>query len=300
MADSEDDLDLKRAIALSLREDNSPFTDANEVIDLDSGSDIPVVATPQSSQQAGTQQLGRGTLNSMLGLDRKAMEEERLARKRKLASISPPSRKAPKLTQSQYNSTPKGKTEESSSTASTADNIASDPKPKGFDFPNGTIKKTWALGHPRTGDDIKVEEVLQRQDLTLAVLSSFQWDFDWLVQKLDTRKTQLVFVVQAKTDHIRQQYSKDFAGIPNVRLCFPSMEGQVICMHSKLMLLSHPGYLRVVVPTANLVPYDWGDGGVMENSVFLIDLLRLPEGKNTALEDMTFFGQELIYFLGAM
>ena len=36
-------------------------------------------------------------------------------------------------------------------------------------------------------------------------------------------------------------------------------------MHSKLMLLFHPNYLRIVVPSANLVPYDWGEVGVMEN-----------------------------------
>lgn len=36
-------------------------------------------------------------------------------------------------------------------------------------------------------------------------------------------------------------------------------------MHSKLMLLSHPNYLRIVVPSANLVPFDWGEGGIMEN-----------------------------------
>ena len=56
------------------------------------------------------------------------------------------------------------------------------------------------------------------------------------------------------------------------------MEGQINCMHSKLMLLSHPGYLRVAVPTANLVTYDWGESGDMENMVFLIDLPRLPDG----------------------
>lgn len=44
------------------------------------------------------------------------------------------------------------------------------------------------------------------------------------------------------------------------------MEGQINCMHSKLMLLCHPTYLRIVVPSANLVPYDWGEqGGIMEN-----------------------------------
>lgn len=37
-------------------------------------------------------------------------------------------------------------------------------------------------------------------------------------------------------------------------------------MHSKLMLLFHPDYVRVVVPTANLLPFDWGEqGGIMEN-----------------------------------
>lgn len=36
-------------------------------------------------------------------------------------------------------------------------------------------------------------------------------------------------------------------------------------MHSKLMLLKYPKYLRIVVPTGNLVPYDWGETGVMEN-----------------------------------
>lgn len=52
-----------------------------------------------------------------------------------------------------------------------------------------------------------------------------------------------------------------------VKFCFPSMEGQISCMHSKLQLLAHPTYLRVVVPSANLVPYDWGEaGGVMENA----------------------------------
>lgn len=44
------------------------------------------------------------------------------------------------------------------------------------------------------------------------------------------------------------------------------MAGQINCMHSKLQLLSHPTHLRIAVPSANLVPYDWGEsGGVMEN-----------------------------------
>ena len=51
----------------------------------------------------------------------------------------------------------------------------------------------------------------------------------------------------------------------NLRLCFPPMEGQVNIMHSKLMLLFHPNYLRIVIPTANLTMTDWGEDGLMEN-----------------------------------
>lgn len=37
------------------------------------------------------------------------------------------------------------------------------------------------------------------------------------------------------------------------------------CMHSKLQLLKYKHYLRIVVPTGNLVGYDWGENGAMEN-----------------------------------
>ncbi|OAX79145.1 hypothetical protein ACJ72_06536 [Emergomyces africanus] len=76
------------------------------------------------------------------------------------------------------------------------------------------------------------------------------------------------------------------------------MEPQVNCMHSKLMLLFHPGYLRIVVPSANLVPFDWGEqGGIMENIVFLIDLPRkLPDSDNGP---RTSFLDDLVYFLQA-
>ena len=71
-------------------------------------------------------------------------------------------------------------------------------------------------------------------------------------------------------------------------------------MHSKLMLLSHPTHLRVVVPTANLVAYDWGETGVMENSLFLIDLPRMSAERIESRDEMTSFGKDLIYFLKAM
>jgi hypothetical protein len=51
----------------------------------------------------------------------------------------------------------------------------------GIQYPNGVVKKTWAFGYDRKGDDIKIEEVFQKNDLQLAVLSSFQIDADCML-----------------------------------------------------------------------------------------------------------------------
>jgi len=36
-------------------------------------------------------------------------------------------------------------------------------------------------------------------------------------------------------------------------------------MHSKLQLLKFPAYLRIVVPSGNMLRHDWGEQGVIEN-----------------------------------
>lgn len=110
----------------------------------------------------------------------------------------------------------------------------------------------------------------------------------------------------------RRQYESETAMMKNIRLCFPPMEGQVNCMHSKLMLLFHRDYVRIAIPTANLTPFDWGCvGGALENvcpsmelisqvltrqSVFLIDLPRKTAGSGDS--KMPFY-EELVYFLKA-
>ncbi|KAL8887826.1 MAG: hypothetical protein Q9215_004660 [Flavoplaca cf. flavocitrina] len=297
--------DMRRAIALSLGHASSNQQKKHEVIVVDSDSsttddEAPCVtaATRPILPERETESAIDKPMMGILGLDRKAMEQERLARKRK-ASISPPParRKTPKLAETT--------SKEPTSSASTPQIDASTKIIPSFHFSklphaNGAVKKTWALGHPRD-NDIKLEEILQKEDLNLAVLSSFQWDVEWLLRKIKTNATQMVFVMQADTEEIKTEYRNDTARMPNVRLCFPSMEGQVNCMHSKLMLLSYPTHLRVVVPTANLVPYDWGETGIMENTVFLIDLPRLaPKPTTSASPTMTNFGEDLIHFLEAM
>ncbi|KAH7140556.1 tyrosyl-DNA phosphodiesterase-domain-containing protein [Dactylonectria macrodidyma] len=258
----DDDEALRYAIALSLCE--------HEPEDSPVEQNHPKSSSPKRSEpRSGVVTLG------LLALDRKKMEEERLqrlAKRRRSASdddvveIPPPKRK-----------------------------MTSEPpiSPSLPPFANGTVKKTWARGYPRTPDDIKIEEILQKDKLVLAVLSSYQWDDEWLVSKVDLRRTKLLLLAFAADEN--QKTAMRSNAPPGIKFCFPAMNGPG-SMHSKLQLLKYPDYLRVAVPTGNLVPYDWGESGVMENMVFLIDLPRLT---NSADHQPTMFSIELSRFLEA-
>lgn len=257
------------------------------------------------------------TASGLLGLDRKAMEEERLRRNalkrtadqaaisnderpHKMAgtlprsnAVPPTSAKPSKVTLSGNNNlSPSG-----SARPQPSHHVAS--KDSKIEYPRGAVKKTWAFGHERA-NDIKIEEVLQRSSLTTAVISSWQWDFDWLLTKIDHQKTKTIFVMEAKTPAEKDRLRGEFKGLEKVvRLCFPPMSNNMFArMHSKLMLLFHPSHLRIVIPSANPVRHDWGEGGVIENTVFLIDLPR--HAQNDLGTQKTLFQKEFLHFLDAM
>ncbi|KAH0360280.1 phospholipase D/nuclease, partial [Aureobasidium melanogenum] len=226
--------------------------------------------------------------------DRKAMEAERLARlaAKRSSDTEPEATTMPATTAKRQRST------SPSPTSRPAKKIKeqSDASPS-LQYPRGTVKKTWAFGHARA-DDIKIEEVLEKSTLRTALLSAFQWETNWIMGKLNLQQTKVIMVMQADNEDVKQQYRQETAYLGKIlRLVFPSMEGNINCMHSKLMLLFHPHKLRVVVPSANLTSYDWGEQGIMENSVFLIDL---PRHEDTAINDASSlpqFGRELLFFL---
>ena len=232
------------------------------------------------------------------GLDRRAMEAERLARmqakqlntteqqpptmqetsSKRQRSISPPPTSRP---------TKKIKEQETTSNL--------------LHYPRGTVKKTWAFGHTRSTNDIKIEEVLEKSTVRTALFSAFQWDTNWIMAKLNLQQTKVIMVMQADNEAVKQQYRQETEYLGKIlRLIFPSMEGNVNCMHSKLMLLFHPHKLRVVIPTANMTDYDWGEQGTMENSVFLIDLPRLEQTTTNDADSLPQFGRELHFFLRKM
>ncbi|EFR03475.1 tyrosyl-DNA phosphodiesterase domain-containing protein [Nannizzia gypsea CBS 118893] len=294
------DADLKRAIQLSLQSGQE-----RETIDVDALEvGEAASATPEPKKEASASVSGFG----IAGFDRKKMEEERLARlakKRKAgedgSALALPTARPLKASRSEQ---PSGASSSAKipippATAATKPAFRASGVPSTeptIQFPDGAVKKTWAFGHERRGD-IKLEEVLQQADLELAVLSSFLWDMDWLLAKFTNPKTRFLFIMGAKGEERQAQLMRETASMPWIRLCFPPMDGEVHCMHSKLMLLFHPNHMRIVIPSANLDPYDWGEkGGVMENMLFLIDL---PRKAREADEDKTPFRDELVYFLRA-
>lgn len=69
----------------------------------------------------------------------------------------------------------------------------------GMQYPDGVVKKTWVHGCSRQGDDIKIEEVLQKDDLELAVLSSYMIDPAWVERKINS-KTKVFWILHEKEE----------------------------------------------------------------------------------------------------
>ncbi|KAM3523849.1 hypothetical protein MY4038_008002 [Beauveria bassiana] len=257
-SDSDEDEDLRRAIQLSLQ-DQIQMNDAAADASSDAGTSAPA---------------NHATFAGIL-LNRKEMEESRLNRlgKRRRNSIE-------------------GSTQEPDMKRLTSQRSerAESSQPR---YLQGTVRRTWTRGYPKTSDDITVEEILQKDDLQLALLSSFQWDEEWLLSKLNASKTRILLLAFAASEEQKQLMR---GNVPkNIKFCFPPMNGPG-SMHSKLQFLKFPKYLRLVIPSGNLVPYDWGETGVMENMVFLIDLPRLEASGNRT---MTVFGENVARFLKA-
>lgn len=110
-----------------------------------------------------------------------------------------------------------------------------------------------------------------------------------------------IYILHTADEANRASLRKDVEGSSLIRLVLPPTTQRSV-MHGKLMLLFHPTHLRIVLSTANLTPVDWGeDGGVMENSVFLIDLPLLAEDRHgRANKTLTPFASGLIYFVKAI
>lgn len=206
-SDSDDDDDLKRAIALSLAEAATP-TKSSTNTRMDEGSIPPKDECRPSDTLASP---GMAAFGSML-LDRKKMEEERQARisKRKHQddgrSSEAPAAQKPRLSDEASTQEPTSQRHRPTVRAANNPSSTTTSSPCPLPFPKGAVKRTWVRGCERKGDDIKIEEVLQKDQLKLAVLASYQWDDDWLLSQIDITRTRLICVAYASDEaHVRSQ-----------------------------------------------------------------------------------------------
>ncbi|KAK5084557.1 hypothetical protein LTR05_005635 [Lithohypha guttulata] len=269
--EDEDDEDLKLAIAMSLQDQAISTPSASTLLEQAGLKPSTEVVTPASN-------------GGLLGLDRKAMEADRLARlKRKRVSedgsFNIPA--DPKITTSIVTPKPVSPPPiRRQRRASPADNIESSQSlsenPFSFAKPKVLLTSTPSRHSATALTAVSFRDLVAppSPNLTLksALLSSFIADFDWLLPHFDTRSTSFVFVLHAFSAQHRQELQADFAGVPNVRLIVPQCLGGGGNMHSKLILLFFK---------STDSEKDWGAGRFMENVAYIVDL---PESQRVLIK----------------
>lgn len=164
-SDSDEDEDLRRAIALSLQsQDMVPKDEATT-----NGAGDEQNSTPDGNVIFGS-----------VALNRKEMEEARLQRLGKR-----------RHSHSYGEEHPKKRTVHQQAPCKEY----SQPQ-----YSHGTVRRTWTHGHPKTPECISIEEVLQKDELQLALISSFQWDEEWMLSKLNVDETRILLLAYAKDE----------------------------------------------------------------------------------------------------
>lgn len=211
---------LRLAIALSLQSHASPTQQAIDISDDDddgsstasaSSEDATqqTVPTPMQSQaRSQSSSQPQSQFGSMM-LDRRAMEQERLSRLAKrqrsaaddddddVVEVPPPKKQATRAPAGGNIKTLGALTSASASTNRAGQSSSSNSN---VPYPNPTVKRTWLRGTTRRGDEITIEEVFQKDKLELAVLSSFQWDEEWMLSKLDYTRTKILLLAFARDE----------------------------------------------------------------------------------------------------
>ncbi|TDL27098.1 phospholipase D/nuclease [Rickenella mellea] len=220
--------------------------------------------------------------------ERARMEKERLERQKRLRlergesvdELAPPPSKRQR--DSSYNERRRGDTSVRSTASGTASTSSSGrATPNGQQgasgasdgtqelFWEGTLRQTANKNvDPRkdTKSVFRLSELIgSKSEIEFAMISSYALQLSWVYQFFDPR-TPVILVSQPDEDG--NATIKNI--LPNWVRTTPFLRGGRGCMHIKFFLIFYKsGRLRVAVPTANLVDFDWRD---IENTVWTQDV----------------------------
>ncbi|KAJ4492595.1 tyrosyl-DNA phosphodiesterase-domain-containing protein [Lentinula edodes] len=286
----ENDNDLERAIALSLQDhtesSSGPIT-LNEDEALFQQQLQHAIEISKANVQGGELAQPSASTNTFLS-ERAQLEKERRERQKRLRKaqglpdsdddlravsdeedLGQPNAKRQRLSSSSVSYI--GQTNVRTSAVPSSSKLG---PIQGSFFWDGEWRPTATLGvEPRKDgrSTFRLSEVLgDKSDISFAILSSFALDIPWIYSLFDPSSP---VIMVAQPDSNGKASVKN--ALPNWIKTTPFLRGGYGCMHMKFMLIFYKtGRLRVVVSTANLIPYDWRD---IENAVWLQDLPPLPK-----------------------
>ncbi|KAJ1655791.1 hypothetical protein IWQ61_004528 [Dispira simplex] len=132
------------------------------------------------------------------------------------------------------------------------------------------FRKNYLPGYPDT-NCVRLEDLIAKEGLQRAVLTSFVVDMDWLLAKLP-KDIPVCLVKHWNVKQDEQPGSHRYSD--KVLIVHPPLSSHGYgCFHAKLSLLYYPTFIRVIISSANYIAYDWE---VLENMVFCQDFPMIP------------------------
>ncbi|KAF9561658.1 hypothetical protein EC968_005644 [Mortierella alpina] len=191
--------------------------------------------------------------------------------------------------------TPLSSTSSRFSTNSTATSRTESSYPDIHAYPpqytTATFRNTYIQGTVPGKWTIRFQDLVNREHIVKAVLTTFMLDEPWL-EKCLPRSVPQCLVTHWSQD---QGDQPGFLTDGKVTYLHPPLTG-FGTFHPKLMLLFYPTFCRVVVSSANLVSHDWEQ---LVNTVYIQDFALLPAPVQSP-EELGKFGATLYNYLTVM
>ncbi|KAF9078207.1 tyrosyl-DNA phosphodiesterase-domain-containing protein [Rhodocollybia butyracea] len=292
------DDDLARAISLSLLHTDPSIHHSNETEEaLFQEQIMQAIQASRSTAQPPAQP---SSTNPFLS-ERAQMEKERRERQKRLRKakgipdsedertqadsddedVKEPSAKRQRLSSSMPNGVQANARSSAASSSGSKHESSQNPY-----FWDGEWRPTATQGvEPRKDKrpTFRLSEILgNKTEIAFAILSTFALDIQWIYDLFD--RSVPVIMVSQPGENGRASVKNV---LPNWIKTTPFLQGGYGCMHMKFMMIFYKtGRLRVVVSTANLVPYDWRD---IENAAWLQDIPPLSKPVTFDKEDKESF-----------